>query len=110
MVGALAHGASRIRGLSDGDDVARTAAALRACGVGIEGGFEVVVTSPHRGWTAPSGVLDLGNSGTGLRLLLGVLAAQPLRAVLTGDASLRSRPMGRVVRPLRAMGAHIDGA
>src|SRR6185503_578159 len=57
------------------------------------------------GRAAPSGALDLGNSGTGTRLLMGVLAAQPFRAVLTGDASLSARPMGRVTRPLAEMGA-----
>jgi 3-phosphoshikimate 1-carboxyvinyltransferase len=110
ILAALAHDASRIRGLSDGDDVARTAAALRACGVHVEGGFEVVVTPPTAGWTEPRQGLDFGNSGTGLRLMLGVLASKPGRAVLTGDASLRSRPMERVVGPLRQMGARIDGA
>jgi len=84
-------------------------AALRAMGVTIaDAGSELIVTGVgSTGLTAPSGPLDLGNSGTAIRLLIGLLAAQPFDSVLTGDASLRQRPMERVAEPLRLMGADI---
>ena len=107
IVGALAEGTSRLRGLSDGDDVARTAGALRALGARIDGGS--VEGGPGR-LHAPSGPLDAGNSGTTMRLLAGVLAAHPWTSVLVGDASLSSRPMDRVAVPLRAMGASVHGS
>lgn len=110
MLAALAEGKSRLRGLLSGADPASTAGALRALGVAIpdltSDGQEIVVQgSGIRGLHRPAGPLDLGNSGTGTRLLLGVLAGQPFKAVLTGDGSLRSRPMGRVTKPLSGMGA-----
>ena len=110
MLAALAEGKSRLRGLLPGADPASTAGALRALGVALpelpSDGREVVVQgSGLRGLFPPAGPLDLGNSGTGTRLLLGVLAGQPFKAVLTGDGSLRSRPMGRVTGPLSDMGA-----
>ncbi|MSR36925.1 MAG: 3-phosphoshikimate 1-carboxyvinyltransferase [Gemmatimonadetes bacterium] len=110
ILSALAEGRSRLRGLLPGADPASTAGAVRALGAGIPAlppdGAEIVVHGRGlNGLAAPTALLDLGNSGTGTRLLMGVLAAQPFRAVLTGDGSLRSRPMGRVTRPLRDMGA-----
>lgn len=110
ILGALAEGRSRLRGLLPGADPASTAGAVRALGAAVPelppaGGEIVVQGRGLRGLSAPSGMLDLGNSGTGTRLLMGVLAAQPFRAGLTGDHSLRSRPMGRVTKPLAAMGA-----
>ena len=83
---------------------------LRALGVAVPAllptGAEIVVRGRGlHGLAAPGGALDLGNSGTGTRLLMGMLAGQPFRAVMTGDASLSSRPMGRVTRPLSQMGA-----
>ncbi|MGF1593242.1 MAG: 3-phosphoshikimate 1-carboxyvinyltransferase [Kiloniellaceae bacterium] len=108
MFGALAVGETVIDGLLEGEDVLRTAAAMRALGAGIErdgaGRWHVW----GRGIGAleePEDVLDMGNSGTGARLLLGILASHPLTAVLTGDASLRRRPMARVTEPLAACGA-----
>lgn len=108
IVSALAVGESRIDGLLEGADVLATAAALRALGASIErtGAGEWSVHGTGIGGLAePDTVLDLGNSGTAARLLLGVLGTHPLTATMTGDASLRTRPMGRVAEPLRAMGA-----
>ena len=110
MLGALAVGETVIHGLLEGEDVLRTAAALRALGAEIDRDAEAVWRVWGRGLgglTAPEDVLDLGNSGTGARLLLGLLAGHPLTATLTGDASLRARPMGRVIGPLEEMGARI---
>lgn len=113
ILAGLAGGESRLRGLLWGGDSASTAGALRALGVGVddlpEGGGEVRVQGVGlRGLTAPKGVLDLGNSGTGARLLLGALAGSTVEATLTGDASLRARPMDRITDPLRAMGASLE--
>jgi len=112
MFGALAVGETTIDGLLEGEDVLRTAAAMRALGAEITRD----AAGPHPGrwhvWgrgvgalAEPEDVLDMGNSGTGARLLLGILAGHPLTAVLTGDASLRRRPMARVTEPLSACGA-----
>jgi 3-phosphoshikimate 1-carboxyvinyltransferase len=112
LLAAVATGTSRLSGVADGDDVARTRAAVEALGARVRasgagglslrgGGFE--------GLTEPEGVLDCANSGTSIRLLAGLLAGRPFHSVLDGDASLRGRPMGRVAEPLRAMGARIDG-
>ena len=111
IVSALAVGESRIDGLLEGEDVLATAAALRALGASIErtGAGEWSVHGTGIGGLAePDTVLDLGNSGTAARLLLGVLGTHPLTATMTGDASLRTRPMGRVAEPLRAMGAVVS--
>ncbi|MEX2467102.1 MAG: 3-phosphoshikimate 1-carboxyvinyltransferase [Gemmatimonadota bacterium] len=113
ILSALATGRSRLGGLLHGGDAASTRGALVRLGVDIPeipagGGAFVVEGVGLRGLTAPSGVLDLGNSGTGTRLLLGVLAGSGLSATLTGDGSLRSRPMRRVTEPLSAMGAAFD--
>lgn len=105
LLGALADGRSHLRGLSDGDDVARTAAALRALGASIEEGEVHGFVAP----TAPEAPVDCGNSGTTMRLLAGLVAAYDLPVVLTGDASLSTRPMDRVAAPLRDMGAHVEG-
>ena len=107
---ALAEGKSRLRGLLPGADPASTAGAVRALGAAIpelpSDGREIVVQGLGLGGLrAPSQPLDLGNSGTGTRLLMGVLAGQPFKATMVGDASLSSRPMGRVTRPLSEMGA-----
>jgi 3-phosphoshikimate 1-carboxyvinyltransferase len=109
---AIADGTSRITNLAPGDDVGRTAAALGKLRVSLDGGLRgiEIVSRGIDGLRESPDVIDCGNSGTTLRLLAGLLAGQPHLAVLTGDASLRSRPMGRVVRPLRALGALIDGA
>jgi 3-phosphoshikimate 1-carboxyvinyltransferase len=107
---ALAEGTSTIAGLSDGDDVRRTLEAVRALGAEVEEGDEATVVQGGRSRLhSPNGPIDLGNSGTGMRLLLGVVAGLPVTANLTGDASLRSRPMDRVAEPLGRMGAHLSG-
>jgi 3-phosphoshikimate 1-carboxyvinyltransferase len=103
MLGAIADGASHVRGLSSGADVASTAACLRALGVEIEG--DQVKGAGMHGLKAPGGTLDCGNSGTTMRLLAGLLAAQPFETELGGDESLSRRPMDRVVEPLTLMGA-----
>jgi len=108
MLAAMAVGESRIAGLLEGDDVLATAHALRALGVGLEhlgpGHWGVHGVGPA-GFAEPDRPLDLGNAGTGARLLLGLLAGHPFTAFLTGDDSLRRRPMARVMRPLERMGA-----
>ena len=101
-----------MRGLSHGEDVLSTMSCLRALGVAIEPGDEPGVYTVVGGGGSlqePDDILDAGNSGTSMRLLSGLLASQPFVSVLTGDQSLRSRPMGRVVDPLKAMGASIMG-
>ncbi len=107
ILGALAVGRSTIRGLLDGADVQATWRALETLGVriGRQGDAVVVDGVGLGGLREPDEALDLGNSGTGVRLLMGPLAAAPFPTVLTGDASLRSRPMGRVIDPLMQMGA-----
>ncbi len=122
LLGALARGTSTVRGLSTGDDVARTRQAVAALGVevvdhppdgaGGAGGRWLTTAVSSGGPGAlrePGDVLDVGNSGTTLRLLCGVAASLPFLTVLTGDASLRRRPVDRVAEPLRAMGARVDG-
>jgi len=108
MFGALAIGETRITGLLTGEDVLRTAAAMRALGAEVTHGRDGTWRVSGRGiggLTEPSDVLDMGNSGTAARLLCGILASHPLFAVMTGDASLRQRPMRRVIEPLSAAGA-----
>ena len=103
MIATLAVGETEIRGLLEGEDVLRTAEAMTALGAEIvreEDGVWRVWGRGLGGLTAPETVLDLGNSGTGARLLMGVLAGHPVTATLTGDASLRARPMARVIAPL----------
>lgn len=112
---ALAKGKSRLEGLLHGGDAASTAGALRALGVGIgnlpsDGSALIVEGVGLDGLRAPAHALDLGNSGTGTRLLLGVLAGSRIRTTLTGDDSLRARPMGRVTEPLSRMGARFEEA
>jgi len=108
MLGALAVGETRIEGLLEGEDVHATAAAMRAMGADIQrdaAGVWHVHGVGVGGLLEPADVLDMGNSGTSTRLIAGLLASHPLTAVLTGDASLRARPMRRVMTPLAAMGA-----
>lgn len=112
LFSALADGPTLVRGLSDGHDVAATRAALQALGIAIErrdDGLRVH-GRPLQQWRAGPVALDCGNSGTTMRLLLGVLAAAPgVTATLAGDPSLSRRPMLRVIEPLRRMGAEIQG-
>jgi 3-phosphoshikimate 1-carboxyvinyltransferase len=108
MLGALAVGRTEIKGLLEGEDVLATAAALRAMGAGIEraaDGRWLVDGVGLGGLGEPENVLDVGNSGTSARILLGILATHPFTAFVTGDASLRRRPMMRVIEPLSRFGA-----
>jgi 3-phosphoshikimate 1-carboxyvinyltransferase len=107
MFGALAIGETQITGLLEGEDVLRTAAAMRALGARIarRGADWVVAGRGIGALTPPEDVLDMGNSGTAARLLCGILASHDVFAVMTGDASLRKRPMQRVIEPLKACGA-----
>jgi len=113
LFAAMAVGESRVTGLAGGDDVRRTRRALESLGVEVAvDGDTGAVTVAGRGiesFAEPGDVVDCGNSGTSIRLLVGLLSGRPFLTVLTGDASLVTRPMRRVVEPLRAMGAHIDG-
>ncbi len=112
MFSAIAKGKVHVRNFLEAADCLSTAACMRALGAGVErqaGGSLLVTGVGLHGLQEPQGVLDAGNSGTTLRLLLGILAAQPFFSTLTGDASLSRRPMGRVVEPLARMGAAIRG-
>ena len=108
---ALADGTSRIEGLLESADVLATAGAVRALGAQVERGADGrwQITGTGR-WTSPASPLDLGNSGTGVRLLMGAAARFDLVAEFVGDASLSSRPMERVLGPLREMGALTEAA
>src|SRR5688572_4327680 len=110
MLGAVAQGTTVVRGFLASEDCLATQAALQSMGVSIERQRDGVVhiegVGAH-GLCAPRGTLDLGNSGTAIRLLMGLLAGQSFDSNLTGDASLRQRPMERVAAPLRQMGAQI---
>jgi 3-phosphoshikimate 1-carboxyvinyltransferase len=112
MLGALAEGTTRVSGFLEGEDALATVAAFRAMGVEIEGpedGQVIIHGVGMWGLKPPGAALDLGNSGTSIRLLSGLLAGQLFDAQLTGDASLCGRPMGRVIEPLSLMGADIQG-
>jgi 3-phosphoshikimate 1-carboxyvinyltransferase len=110
ILGGLASGETRISGLLEGDDVLHTAGAVRAFGAEVErlGPGEWRVRGAD--WRSPAQPIDCGNSGTGARLLMGAAAGLPISATFTGDASLSSRPMERVLAPLRAMGARTEGS
>ncbi|WP_076426133.1 bifunctional prephenate dehydrogenase/3-phosphoshikimate 1-carboxyvinyltransferase [Aquipseudomonas alcaligenes] len=111
MLGSLAEGVTQVEGFLEGEDALATLQAFRDMGVVIEGPHHGKVTIHGvglNGLQPPPGPLYLGNSGTSMRLLSGLLAAQPFDTVLTGDASLSKRPMNRVAKPLRAMGAVIE--
>lgn len=111
MLGAIAQGTTIVHGFLESEDCLATRAALTAMGVVIERRADGVVriegVGPH-GLEAPRAMLDLGNSGTAIRLLMGLLAGQRFDTKLTGDASLQQRPMERVAAPLRQMGARIE--
>jgi 3-phosphoshikimate 1-carboxyvinyltransferase len=111
MLGASAIGETRITGLLEGEDVLGTAEALKKLGAAIEradDGAWRVLGRGTGGLVEPDDVLDLGNSGTSARLLLGLMASHDMRVFVTGDASLRRRPMGRVIEPLARMGASFE--
>jgi 3-phosphoshikimate 1-carboxyvinyltransferase len=105
ILGGLAEGETRIEGLLEGQDVLDTAAALRALGAQVTRLGEGIWAVRGALWRSPDAPVDCGNSGTGARLLMGAAAGFPIDVTLTGDASLRSRPMARVLEPLRHMGA-----
>jgi 3-phosphoshikimate 1-carboxyvinyltransferase len=110
MLGSLAEGETRVSGFLEGEDSLATLTAFKAMGVPIEGpenGRVRIQGVGLHGLQAPSQPLDLGNSGTSMRLMAGLLAGQSFNATLTGDTSLSRRPMKRVVEPLALMGAHI---
>jgi len=109
MLAALADGTSTVRGLSDGGDVACTRRIIEALGAGVVDAGDGTISIRGGRLEAVDHPLDVGNSGTGIRLLAGLLAGQPFRSVLDGDASIRRRPMDRVLDPLRLMGATVDG-
>jgi 3-phosphoshikimate 1-carboxyvinyltransferase len=111
LFGAMADGRSRASGLAGGDDVFRTRRALVDLGVALTtaGSGVTIDGAGVDALTEAGGVIDCGNSGTSIRLLTGLLSGRPFLSVLTGDDSLVQRPMGRVVEPLRVMGAHVDG-
>src|SRR6056297_1648569 len=112
ILGALSVGETRVTGLLEGQDVLDTVAAMRAMGA------EVVRDGPGAwrvhgvgtgGFAEPAQVIDCGNSGTGVRLIMGAMAPSPITATFTGDASLNKRPMGRVTEPLSLFGARAVG-
>ena len=108
ILGALTVGATRVGGLLEGEDVLNTAQALRALGARVERSGErewLIHGVGVGGFAEPAGPLDFGNSGTGCRLMLGAVAGCPVTATFDGDASLRTRPMQRVLDPLQRMGA-----
>jgi len=112
LFAALADGTTEITGFLTGEDTQHTARAVQMLGIPVEGigtSRLVVHGKGLDGLSEPTTVLDLGNSGTGMRLLAGLLAGQDFFSVLTGDQYLTKRPMGRIVDPLRRMGAIIDG-
>ena len=112
ILGALAVGRTSIKGLLDGADVRATADAVRTLGAGVtrhDDGLWTVDGVGVGGLAEPGQVLDFGNSGTGVRLAMGLVATHPMTAIFTGDASLVRRPMARVVQPLEMMGARFTG-
>ena len=113
MLGAIAEGQTRVRGFLNGDDCLATLAALRGMGVTIEQLTDTDLNIEGKGAAGlqpPSAPLDMGNSGTAMRLFAGLLAGQPFTSKLVGDASLSRRPMNRVIGPLTDMGAKIYSA
>ena len=113
MLGSLAVGETRVSGLLEGEDVLATAAAMQAMGATVareaDGTWSIHGVGVG-GLLQPDAPLDMGNSGTSTRLLMGLIASHPITATFTGDASLSKRPMGRVIGPLTAMGAEIEAS
>ena len=111
ILGSIARGTTRVTGLLRGEDVTRTIQAFQACGVAIEyqdHDWLVIEGAGLDGLSQPAAAIDLGNSGTSIRLLTGLFAGQGFETVFKGDESLSTRPMRRVVDPLREMGAQIS--
>ncbi len=112
LLGGIASGETRVQGLLEGEDCLATLAAMRRLGVNVEkheSGEYRIEGAGENGLQEPEEILDLGNSGTATRLMIGLLAGYPIAATLTGDASVRRRPMLRVVEPIRRMGALVLG-
>ena len=112
ILGAMAVGETRITGLLEGEDVLDTAKAMRAFGAEVtrdESGTWHVHGVGAGGFAEPGNVIDCGNSGTGVRLIMGVMATSPITVTFTGDASLNKRPMARVTDPLALFGAQAVG-
>lgn len=111
MFGSIAHGITRVTNFLPGDDCLSTISCFRKLGVTIdeEDGQLVIYGKGFEGLTEPNEVLDVGNSGTTIRLLMGILAGRPFFSTLAGDESIAKRPMTRVTGPLTEMGAAIDG-
>lgn len=111
ILGAIAKGETRVKGLLKGEDVLSTIQAFRNLGVRIEEKDDQLVIEGQgfEGLTAPHQTLDMGNSGTSMRLIAGLLAGQSFDVTMSGDDSLSKRPMDRIVLPLRQMGADITG-
>ncbi|MEQ1783390.1 MAG: 3-phosphoshikimate 1-carboxyvinyltransferase, partial [Hyphomonadaceae bacterium] len=113
MMAAVASGESTVTGLLEGEDVLNTAKAVRALGAGVERtgqGAWTIAGVGTRGFVSPAADLDFGNSGTGARLMMGLVGGHAVTARFVGDASLSSRPMERVLKPLREMGVVADTA
>jgi len=111
MLGGIAEGVTTVSGFLAGEDCLATLAVMRTLGVEIQqpGATDMLIEGVGlHGLKAPAADLDLGNSGTAMRLMAGLLSGQPFDCVLTGDESLTGRPMGRIIKPLTAMGARID--
>ena len=108
MFGAVADGETEISNLLESEDVLNTTNALRRLGAKINNSGGVWTVAGVPAFHSPDAALDMGNSGTGARLLAGLIAGQDIAATLTGDASLRSRPMNRIAAPLSKMGALFD--
>ena len=112
LLGALAEGVSEVQGYLEAEDCLRTLTAVQALGAEVTRkgpGHYRIAGGGLRGLSEPGDVIDCGNSGTAARLLCGVLAGQPFWTLMTGDASMRRRPMGRIADPLRKMGATLVG-
>lgn len=111
MFGALANGITKVENFLPGDDCLSTISCFRQLGVEIEqeGSRVVVFGKGFEGLSEPEGILDVGNSGTTIRLLMGILSGRPFHSVLMGDHSIGKRPMTRVTKPLSLMGANISG-
>src|SRR5579871_6633974 len=111
ILGGMAAGETRISGLLESEDVLNTAKAVRLLGADVihdgAGSWRVQGVGPGH-WRQPHEVLDFGNSGTGSRLMMGAVATTPISVTFTGDASLRSRPMARVLDPLTRFGARYE--
>ncbi len=111
ILGAMAEGCTAVEGFLCADDCLRTLRAVEALGVKSRwnGSALLIESRGYPSWRQPDGVLDLGNSGTGMRLLIGALAGRPMTVTLDGDQSLRRRPMDRLAIPLGMMGAQVEG-